>query len=270
MLPTRRKSMHRIRVKYALCIVTLTAALFGCAAVHEKNDTFYQVSTITALLEGVYEGETSLRELKQHGDTGIGTFNGLDGEMIALDGEFYQVKADGKAHRAEESLKTPFAVVAFLKPAKRFTVRDRMDCEQLQAYIDAFLPTKNTMYVAKIQGRFRYAKTRSVPKQNKPYPRLVEVVKTQPAFEFSNVEGTIIGVRLPGYLKGINVPGYHFHFVTLDKAAGGHLLACEILDGVVEIEPLSQLQLSLPTAGAFFTIDLDKATPKEIERVEKQ
>ena len=36
-------------------------------------------------------------ELKQHGDTGIGTFEGLNGEMIVLDGTVYQAVADGSA-----------------------------------------------------------------------------------------------------------------------------------------------------------------------------
>jgi len=37
-------------------------------------------------------------ELKRNGDFGIGTFNALDGEMIGLDGAFYQIKVDGVAY----------------------------------------------------------------------------------------------------------------------------------------------------------------------------
>lgn len=53
---------------------------------YSSDDILYQVSTINALLEGIYDGDTSYGELKQHGDFGIGTFSGLDGGMIELDG----------------------------------------------------------------------------------------------------------------------------------------------------------------------------------------
>jgi acetolactate decarboxylase len=102
------------------------------------------------------------------------------------------------------------------------------DYGQLEQYLDKLLPTENIFYAIKIEGTFKYIKTRSVPKQNKPYPPLVEVVKNQPTFEFHNVKGTIVGFRCPSYVEGINVPGYHLHFITGDKKAGGHLLECHL------------------------------------------
>ncbi len=41
-----------------------------------------------ALLDGIYDGVISFEDLKKHGDFGIGTFDQLDGEMIAFDNEF--------------------------------------------------------------------------------------------------------------------------------------------------------------------------------------
>ena len=55
----------------------------------------FQASTIAALLEGAYDGDLSFAELAEHGDLGLGTLNGLDGEMIALDGRFYRADVDG-------------------------------------------------------------------------------------------------------------------------------------------------------------------------------
>ncbi|MEJ7871040.1 MAG: acetolactate decarboxylase, partial [Rubrobacteraceae bacterium] len=75
------------------------------------HHTLFQTSTIDALLDGRYEGDVSFAELEAHGDFGLGTFEALDGEMIGLDGAFYQVKSDGRAYEVDKTMKTPFAVV---------------------------------------------------------------------------------------------------------------------------------------------------------------
>jgi acetolactate decarboxylase len=64
---------------------------------NDKNeDIHYQVSTIDALLQGSYDGVMRYDDVKRQGDFGIATFDGLDGEMVAVDGEFFQVMADGR------------------------------------------------------------------------------------------------------------------------------------------------------------------------------
>src|SRR3712207_8727433 len=65
------------------------------------HHTLFQTSTIEALLDGNYEGDVSFAELEERGDFGLGTFDALDGEMIALDGDFYQVGADGRAYAVD-------------------------------------------------------------------------------------------------------------------------------------------------------------------------
>jgi acetolactate decarboxylase len=75
--------------------------------------TLFQTSTIDALLEGKYDGDVSFAQLEERGDFGLGTLNALDGEMIALEGNFYQVKADGRAYEIDKRTRTPFAVVTF-------------------------------------------------------------------------------------------------------------------------------------------------------------
>lgn len=96
-----------------------------------------------------------------------------------------------------------------------------MDYKQLQELILSELPTPNIIYAVKITGDFLYVKTRSVPKQLKPYPRLIEVTKNQPTFEMKNVKGIIMGYWLPEYLGGVNMAGFHFHFLTNDKKEEG-------------------------------------------------
>ena len=94
-----------------------------------------------------------------------------------------------------------------------------------------YCPPKTCFYAVMIQGEFSYVKTRSVPAQEKPYPPLAEVTKNQPTFEFTDVTGTMVGFRCPPYVTGINVPGYHLHFLTDDRTAGGHLLEFTVAPG---------------------------------------
>ncbi len=256
-------------VRHLLAVVCFWIALCGCSHLQRNRDVLFQTSTIGALLEGVYDGHITCKELKKHGDFGIGTFDALDGEMVVLGGKVYQVRADGKAYSPKDSLGTPFAVVTFFE-ADKSVFLDR--CEnyiELQQYLDSSLATKNIIYAVRIEGPFDYIKTRSVPKQNKPYPRLVEVVKNQPTFEFHNIRGTIVGFRLPAYMEGINVPGYHLHFITEDRTAGGHLLDCSGRNVNVEVDYTHEFFMALPEHSDFYRADMIEKGTGEVGKVEK-
>jgi len=240
----------------------------NCVVKEEKDqDVLFQTSTINALLEGIYDGEFSFGELKTHGDLGLGTFNSLDGEMTMIDGEIYQVKSDGKVYVMPDSAKTPFSVVTFFEEDTAIILDSLLDYNSLEAFLDNMLPTKNLIYAIKIEGLFKYVRTRSVPAQEKPYPPLAEVVKTQPEFEFHNEQGTMVGFRLPEYLSGINVPKYHLHFITEDKRGGGHLLECETATVKIGIDFTEKLFVSLPEMKEFYDADLNKG--ENLEKVER-
>lgn len=244
---------------FCFLFVILVLTMFGCRPIQEtagNREVLYQYSTLVSLMEGVYDGEMTFLELGEHGDFGLGTFNTLDGEMIAIDGQFYQVKADGIAYPVDGEMKTPFSVVTFFDADRTITVDESMDCEQFKTYLDSLLPTVNIPYAIKVEGTFEYIKTRSVPAQGEPYPRLVQVLETQPTFEFSNVEGEIVGFRLPGYVDGANAPGYHFHFINQNRDAGGHLLECRLSQVRVEIDNTGEWYTVLPEDAAFYGVDL--------------
>src|SRR5271155_2073477 len=80
---------------------------------HRHGSEVYQTSTMGALLDGGYAGDVTMRALLRHGNFGLGTFNGLDGEMLVLDGVCYQLRGDGSAQVAEPDQGTPFAVVTW-------------------------------------------------------------------------------------------------------------------------------------------------------------
>jgi acetolactate decarboxylase len=250
-------------------LIAAFLGISGCFHSTENRDVLYQTSTIDALLEGVYQGDITFSELKKHGDFGLGTFDSLDGEMIGLDGTFYQIKVDGVAYPVDDAMKTPFAMITFFEADKTVLQDKPLNYKQLVEYLDDLLPTKNIFYAIKIKGVFSYIKTRSVPRQNKPYPLLVDALKNRTVFDLYNVKGTIVGFRLPDYMKGLNVPGYHFHFITENRKAGGHLLDCEIQSSSIEIDYTDRFYMVLPEHDVFYTTDLGSNKQKEFEGLEK-
>jgi acetolactate decarboxylase len=253
------------KIKYLFFISIFCFIFINC--VKKEKDILFQTSTINALLEGIYDGAFELKDLKQHGDLGLGTFDALDGEMLMLQGVIYQIKADGKIYELADFIKTPFSVVTFFEEDKTVSLDTILDYKSLEKFIDKIIPTRNIIYAIKIEGLFKHVRTRSVPAQGKPYPPLTEVVKDQPEFEFHNVKGTLVGFRFPEYLNGVNVPGYHLHFITEDKKGGGHLLDCETANVKIGIDFTEKLFVSLPETKEFYAADLSEEKDlKEVER----
>jgi acetolactate decarboxylase len=121
----------------------------------------------------------------------------------------------------------------------------------LTAKLDGVLGSDNLCYAVRISGQFGYIKTRSVPRQARPYPPLTDVVKDQAIFEFTDVRGTIVGFRMPPYVTGINVPGWHLHFLAEDLSGGGHLLDCRCDEATAQIDETDGIMLDLPRTEGF-------------------
>ena len=246
----------------------LCGALAGCAGT--SRDALYQVSTIDALLAGAYDGDASLASLRRHGDFGIGTYDNLDGEMVLLDGTFYQVKADGRVHAPDPRGETPFAVVCAFRPVRTFALPQGADLAAVEGALDREAPNPNLFCAIRIDGTFRTMRTRSVPAQERPYPPLKDVAATQPVFDFENVSGTIVGFRCPPYVAGVNVPGYHLHFLSQDGTKGGHILGFELVTGTAQVDELDRFVLQLPGTDDFANVDLARDRQRELAGVEKE
>jgi len=256
--------------RFSLPLFLLLALFLTCApAPAAEPKTLFQTSTLQALMNGVYDGDFSLGELARRGDFGLGTFEALDGELVALDGKFYQVKADGKAYPVNPAQKTPFAQSTFFRPDQTLNLSQTLNLKQLEECLTGRLPSANFPYAIKITGNFSYIKARSVPRQSRPYPPLTEVANKQAVFEFRDLNGVIVGFYHPAYLAGINVAGYHFHFLTADRRSGGHLLDCRLKQVKVELSRLTEFQLRLPPTPEFSRTDLTGDQKEKINKVEK-
>ena len=140
---------------------------------------------------------------------------------------------------------------------------------QLTARLDAAIAATNRPCAIRIDGVFRFVRTRSVPPQRPPYPPLAEVAKLQAVFEFHDVRGTLVGFRCPPWMKGLSVPGYHLHFLTADRTGGGHVLDLAFADLAAGLDECGTMTVVLPGSQAFGAVNLNQDRSRELERVEK-
>ncbi len=226
--------------------------------VHSHDSEVYQTSTMGALLDGVYDGDVTIRELLQHGNFGLGTFNGLDGEMLVLEGVCYQLRGDGSAQVADADQRTPFAVVTWFDADRSFEVTEPIDRAGLKARIDESLPSTNLIVAVRVTGEFSVIRTRTVTEQHRPYPPFTEATQDQQEVTFRDTTGTLAGFRMPEYEQGVSVAGYHSHFVDAERHHGGHALDYLLTRGRVDISVRSDLHLSLPRTPEFLAAELHK------------
>jgi len=258
--------MKSIVREFYLAVIFSAVGLVSSLAI--DRDTVYQAAPIQGLSVGVYDGFVSFGSVKAHGDIGLGTFNALDGEMIFVDNVFYQVKQDGKVRPVPDSALTPFSVVTFFDEDIRLEAVNAANLADLARVIDARLPTKNLFYAVRIDGVFEYVKVRSVPSQKKPYPPLAQAVKGQAVFEYKNISGTVVGFRSPAFVEKVNVPGFHFHFLSAGKDAGGHVLDLRLKELDVRVDQCSSLTLIMPENGDYFSAGLDGEEQRDLKKIE--
>jgi len=230
--------------------VVASAAAFGqlgrpMPAPTPAPGTLFQVSTLDALLQGLYNGSLTIGQLKRYGDFGLGTYEGLDGEMIVVDGHFYHMRANGVLSEAADSEVAPFAVLARFQPETQFTV-NATSMADLSTLIDTLLPSKNYFYAIRIHGTFTAMSTRAIPLQFLPYPPLSQLIPIQSVFSYPNTVGTAVDVRSPAFVAGINQVAHHFHYVSDDLKSGGHVLSFTTGQVTVSIQTLRRFELVLP------------------------
>lgn len=268
----------------AICLLTMSGWSAEPAATQQAQapvEQVFQVSTLQALLEGCYDGILSAGELRKHGNYGIGTFQGLDGEMVVANGEVWQVRADGAIVRVPDATLVPFSNVSvgalpslamrskLVYPSVQTTLPAFVDLVTLQKQIEEKITNRNLPYLIIMEGEFLQVQTRSVPGQQKPYPRLIEVVKQQAVFRTEKVRGILVGFWFPEYFKGINMPGFHLHFLSDDRKAGGHLLDIAAAEGVkLAVFPKANFQMRLPTTGEFAGKDIARDRASELHTIE--
>jgi acetolactate decarboxylase len=250
-----------------LFLAVLFAA--GCAHDSHQKEVVFQNAPINALLAGCYSGTMSIHDLAKQGDFGLGTLDALDGEMVVLDRVFYQIGPSGKASPLKDKDTSPFATVTFFQAGQEFFPERAMGYKELTEFLDEKLPSENLIYAVKITGRFPSLKVRSAVRQNKPFPVLTEAIKEQKVFGLKDQEGTLVGFRFPPYAEGINVPGYHFHFLSQDKSMGGHVLDFQAEGPRIQIDKSRGFSMEFPENEEFLKFRFEADAREAIQKIEK-
>jgi acetolactate decarboxylase len=230
--------------------------------------TLFQVSTSGALVQGVYERAVSSNLLLNYGDFGLGTFENLDGEMVVLDGVIYQVRSDGEVSKIVEDVGTPFAVVTHFVADQDQTIENASSFKDLTGLCDRYRDSDNLFYAIRIDGRFVHIHTRAMRETRDRLP-LAKSAAIQPEFDFTDVDGTLVGIWAPQFSSALNIAGYHFHFLSEDRTKGGHLLECSGGNLRVRVERLNDFHLSLPESEEFLRADLTTDPSKDLAYAEQ-
>lgn len=232
------------------------------------HQTIFQVSTVGALVEGVYEGAVRIGTLREHGDFGLGTFEGLDGEMVAIDGDFFRVRGDGALHPVADEVLSPYAMITHFVADQVATLPACSSFDELCTTLDALRDSANHFFAFRITGTYPLMHVRAACKVPEGTP-LVAAAEQQQEWNLEAVVGTLVGFWSPSYAAHFDVPGYHFHVVDADRRRGGHVLACTTGELQVGVQRLEQLVVALPETADFLTADLAHDPTHDLDTVER-
>ncbi len=249
----------------------LTASAVTCFAAASQKEIIQQVALLQSLALGQFEGSITAKELKTLGDTGIGTFDGLNGELILLNGTVYRGNADCSASIVPDDETIPFTNVTFFEPDITSGLSEVSDKPALDEALNQLVSEngKNSFYMVKLHGSFREILIRSESKAQKPYPSLVEHLKqTQQEKTLKDVKGTIVGLYCPDYMSSLNSTGWHYHFISDDRKYGGHVLNLNLKSGKAELDKTDRFALQIPDDRHFHSLDLGTDLREDIHKAE--
>ena len=275
------KGMKRIKVYHGLSLI-LAAGLFltacgstggGSASDGSSADreVINQVSLLQGLTFGDYNGSVPVSRLKELGDIGIGTFDALNGELIMLEGTVYRAASDGSVEKVADDETIPFSNVTFFDADEVISLSSIDSVNTLKSELDKKVHEigDNRFYMIRADGTFKSMQVRSELPQTEPYKPLATVLETdQTFFNYENIKGTVVGLYCPDYMSSLNAAGWHFHFISDDRKAGGHVLDLASDELKVSIDRTDNFAMALPDNEMFNNFDLTIDQSDDIKKVE--
>ena len=271
MLETMRRSAVA-----AGCVALGLCALIGAgsaSAQEADREVINQTALLQSLTLGYYDGSTTVGQLKELGDTGIGTFDGVDGELIMIDGHVYQAAGDGSVNEMDDDVTVPFCDVTFFDADVTLDLGAVTNLDELKGTLDEQVSQlgANNFYMVQIAANCSSIYVRSEYKQSEPYVPLAQALeKDQTEFEYKSVNGTIVGLYCPSYASSLNMPGWHFHFISADNTVGGHVLDVQFDSAVLQMDSTSSIKVTVPDTDEFNDLDLSVDQSDDIKQVEEE
>ena len=236
-----------------------------------NNEVINQVSLLQGLTFGDYTGSVTVAELKKMGDIGIGTFDKLNGELIMLDGVVYRAAGDGSVEVVNDEETIPFADVTFFDNDEEQKADAVESIDALKELLNKKVEElgENRFYMVRIDGVFPEMYVRSELAQEKPYQPLAKALETDQTFyDFEDVKGTVVGLYCPAYMNMLNAVGWHFHFISDDRQAGGHVVDLRGDKATIRWDYTQEFSMKLPDSEAFKDYDLTVDQSEDIKKVE--
>jgi acetolactate decarboxylase len=264
----------KISARPFLRICSLVFFSFSCLpffvqAQNNPGNNLYSAGHAGAFVGGLYDAFYPYKQLEQHGDFGLGAPANLDGELVMLNGKYYQTRSNGVTTLLADTGQTPYATACFFKADRIFKPGRPLSKAALFKYLDSVLNNVNGMYAIHISGSFRHVKTRAFPPvTRKPYIPIAAMLNRQRFFEFNDIKGDFIGFKLPEFMEGPAISGYHFHFLSAGKDKGGHVVNFITDDISIEIETLTSFTLDVPQTADFKNYNFKKDNSADIKSVE--
>ena len=238
----------------------------------EDRESLCQISLLQGLLQGDYNGSIPISELKKYGDTGIGTFDKLNGELIMKDGVVYCAKGDGTVEVPADNVTIPFSNVTFFDKDKTENADNISTFDEMVSLLNKTVSESsiNRFCMVRIDGTFKTINVRSEYSQEKPYKPLVEVLeKDQTFYDYENIKGTVIALYCPDYMKELNNSGWHMHFISEDGKKGGHVLGLSTDKAEASYDFTERFNMLLPDNEIFNLTDFSKDRSEEVKKAEK-
>lgn len=254
---------------WAIASLAMVCCTASAATVDERRgdcgedfcprDAVFQTAPLQALMAGVLESPVTFATGLRHGDFGLGGMSPLDGEVIVVDGMPYHAREDGSIRRVDPGERTSVLIVKHFQPDTSARLAAIRDLDDLVDQLDAAAGFHNRIHAVRIDGRFDTIRLRSVPRQSAPYVPVTTVVQSQKVFEMEQVDGTLVGFRFPAWARGINAPGYHFHFVDEARERGGHVLDVAGRSMDAQIDTSRAVTVMTPDDPLFDNMDFDSS-----------
>ena len=238
-----------------------------------QNSKMFQISTVQALALGYSKSVITVDELLKHGNIGLGTYEDVDGEMIVVDGNCYQAHEDGSVSKAPLDKGVPFCAISHFQSNNSFNVSEIESINDLKKLLDLKIDEDfalNSMHIVRIDGEFKMLSARSEAPYKSHHIELKTILeRTQKDFVFNNIRGTLVCVYFPDFMDGINVPGWHLHFISENRTQGGHVFELSLTSGTAKMCKINSIEIKLPSEAAFDTYALKGASGSDIKKVEQ-
>jgi alpha-acetolactate decarboxylase len=223
---------------------------------------------IKSFVGGLYGHYFPISELKRAGNFGIFAPALLNGEGFIDEHEYHQTLSTGNMRKLEaDSVKVSLAFTHFFQTEYTVSMR-ATNKHEFEKRIDELFPG-NSIVAIRVRGHFDTINTRAFPavgaSENTPLAKLMHLQKT---FPLRNTDGTLVGYRIPEYLNGINIAGYHFHFLSTDGSRGGHVPDFVGEDLQIDLDLISAFRAVLPSGKAFESFNFREDRNSDIKTVE--